>query len=479
MPSITAVTIFIFGLSAFNHGVSNLISPRKALAVKQLQDSALPALNGFSVAIIGIGIYYMLAAYQENRGFFTLTLARFISARIFWLQGPAWRVIATWEAFSAVLTAVALAYEGYYGRPTQTKRGAAYIVWDHILQAYDICNPPQYMINIPSAMKLQDIPVELRQNIFELAVAAPVAPSSPSESQHGRYQRAQRPRGYYWRPRGVWEQATKNRALSLLLVSRQFHTEVQDVATRLSNNYHVDIMFVKNYGLWTTWDFAKRPTSRYIDKVTSTIRIFDPTDDLDDRFKDSLSFRGGCGGPEPAVWAFYDLLIGLIEQGPGHLGRPDNRRFIINEIEVDVIAPTDGAAHTKLECRDDENPGWLYRSRIGPRDERVPEKRLISYMTNQLDYVFSATRHTIEYCLELHEQITESITFKLNGQEWKKIQMDGVLQNCDISRWQYDVDFRDRNRMKMTTWLNWVLERRERMKKGLELDENRPDTQIF
>ncbi|KAF5700047.1 hypothetical protein FMUND_14490 [Fusarium mundagurra] len=115
MPSITAVTIFIFGLSAFNHGVSNLISPRKALAAKQLQDSALPALNGFSVAIIGIGIYYMLAAYQENRGFFALTLARFISARIFWLQGPAWRVIATWEAFSAVLTAIALAYEGYHG----------------------------------------------------------------------------------------------------------------------------------------------------------------------------------------------------------------------------------------------------------------------------------------------------------------------------------------------------------------------------
>lgn len=115
MPSITAVTIFIFGLSAFSHGVSNLISPRTALAAKQLQDSALPALNGFSVAIIGIGIYYMLAAYQENRGFFTLTLARFISARIFWLQGPAWRVIATWEAFSAALTAVALAYEGYMG----------------------------------------------------------------------------------------------------------------------------------------------------------------------------------------------------------------------------------------------------------------------------------------------------------------------------------------------------------------------------
>jgi hypothetical protein len=114
MPSISAITIFIFGLSAFNHGVSNLVSPQKALTAKQLPDSALPALNGFSVAIIGIGIYYMLAAYQDNRAFFTLTLARFISARIFWAQGPAWRVIATWEAVSAGFTAAALLGEAYF-----------------------------------------------------------------------------------------------------------------------------------------------------------------------------------------------------------------------------------------------------------------------------------------------------------------------------------------------------------------------------
>ncbi|KAJ4258116.1 hypothetical protein NW762_008257 [Fusarium torreyae] len=113
MPSITALTIYVFGLSAFNHGVGNLISQRKALAAKQLPESALPALNAFSVAIIGIGIYYMLAAYQENRTFFAMTLARFISASIFWAQGPAWRVIATWEAVSAGLTGAALVWEGY------------------------------------------------------------------------------------------------------------------------------------------------------------------------------------------------------------------------------------------------------------------------------------------------------------------------------------------------------------------------------
>jgi len=116
MPSAAAFTIYLFGASAFHHGVSNLFSPRKALTSKGLPESALPALNGFSVAIIGIGIYYILAAYQENTSFFVMTLARFISARIFWAQGPAWRVIATWEGTSAVMTAMALAWDAWGNR---------------------------------------------------------------------------------------------------------------------------------------------------------------------------------------------------------------------------------------------------------------------------------------------------------------------------------------------------------------------------
>ena len=113
MPSVAAITIYIFGASAFNHGVTNLLSPRKALANKQLPESALPALNGFSVAILGIGIYYMLAAYQENTTFFVMTLARFISARIFWVQGEPWRVIAVFEGVSALLTALALVWDAW------------------------------------------------------------------------------------------------------------------------------------------------------------------------------------------------------------------------------------------------------------------------------------------------------------------------------------------------------------------------------
>ncbi|KAF5700048.1 hypothetical protein FMUND_14491 [Fusarium mundagurra] len=234
-------------------------------------------------------------------------------------------------------------------------------------------------------MQLQDIPLELRQAIFELVLTAPVAPSSPSESQHGRDQLLYclRDMRYGWGPQGVWQQQPTNKSLGLLLVSKQFYAEVQDIFRRLPNNYHVDIMFVKNYGFWPTWDIAKRPTSRYIDKITSTIRIFEPTDDLDDRFKDSN------GGPGAGVMAVYELLVSVIQHGPGYFGLPDNQRFIINEIEVNVVAPTDGAAHTKLSCRENDNPWWLRWSGFEYGKDLEPETRLANFIISPLDGVFS------------------------------------------------------------------------------------------
>ncbi|KAF5623286.1 uncharacterized protein FTJAE_10673 [Fusarium tjaetaba] len=326
-------------------------------------------------------------------------------------------------------------------------------------------------------MKLQDIPLELRQAIFELILTAPVAPSSPSESQHGRDQllHCLRDMQWGWRPYGVWQQTPTNKALSLLLVSKQFYVEIQDIFRRLPNHYHVDIMFVKNYGFWPTWDIAKRPTSRYINKVTATFRIFEPTDDLDDRFKDSLSFRGGDGGPESAAWALYELLVSLIQHGPGYIGLPNNQRFIINEIEVNVMAPTDGAAHTKFSCRDNDNPWWLRFSGIEYGKELVPEERLANYMFNRLNIAFKADRDVRPYSKELYEHILGSITFQLNGKEWKKKRIDEYLDECHPSTWSQG--YRNgwcRRTLRLRQWLRMIRREREKTRKALELNDEQP-----
>ncbi|KAF5649419.1 hypothetical protein F52700_693 [Fusarium sp. NRRL 52700] len=327
-------------------------------------------------------------------------------------------------------------------------------------------------------MQLQDIPLELRQAIFELVLTGSVAPSSPSESQHGRSQLLYclRHMRWGWRPRGVWQMAPMNKSLSLLLVSKQFYTEVQDIFRCLPNSYHVDIMFVKNYGFWPTWDIIKRPTSRYIDKITSTIRIFEPTDDLNDRFKDSLRFQGGDGGPESAAWALYELLVSLIQHGPGYVGLPTNQGFVINKIEVNVVSPTDGAAHTKLACRDNENPWWLRWCGIEYGNEPVPEKRLADYMTHFLDIVFKAESDVRPYGQELYEHILESITFQLNGQEWEKRRIDEYLEKCHPSTWPQD--YRNgwcRKTLRTRQWLRMIRRRREKVRKGLEVNDKQKE----
>lgn len=328
-------------------------------------------------------------------------------------------------------------------------------------------------------MQLQDIPRELRQAIFELVLTAPIPPSGPSESQSGRYQGLHRLQGirYTWGPRGVWQQAATNKALSLLLVSKQFYVDVEDVIRRLPNNYHVDIMFVKNYGLWPTWDIAKRPTSRYIDKVTSTIRIFEPTDDLDDRFKDSLSFALKSTASrrvlQGALWALYELLVSLIQHGPGYVGLPDNQRFVINEIEVDIVG--DGAAYTKLSCRENDNPWWLRVCGVDYGKEPSPEKRLIKYMASHLDDVLKSNAGARSYGQELYEHITKSITFQLNGQEGKKIRIEEYLEECDPSTWSQR--YRNRWRLKTwkaTQWFRLVRRRRQKVRKDLELNDKQP-----
>ncbi|KAH6634384.1 hypothetical protein B0J18DRAFT_17553 [Chaetomium sp. MPI-SDFR-AT-0129] len=113
MPSTAAITIYIFGATAIYQGASILLAPRHALAAKQLPESARPALTSFGVTISGLGIFYTLAAYQENRTFFALTLFRIPAAIIFGAQGPGWRPMAVWEVFATLATAASLAWEGW------------------------------------------------------------------------------------------------------------------------------------------------------------------------------------------------------------------------------------------------------------------------------------------------------------------------------------------------------------------------------
>ncbi|TVY18059.1 hypothetical protein LARI1_G003683 [Lachnellula arida] len=138
MPSLPAYTVYLFGLTAFLAGITNLLYPTGATTSLGLPNSCIPATNGpplplpphphaesfisptstdfqegNSLAAIAMGIYYTLAAWQENRTFFKLTVPmRCLTALVFWGQdggaGGQWRLAGVWEGVGAVVTECAL-----------------------------------------------------------------------------------------------------------------------------------------------------------------------------------------------------------------------------------------------------------------------------------------------------------------------------------------------------------------------------------
>lgn len=112
MPSATALTIALFGLSCLVAGIHTLTSPSTSIDDLSLPLQALPAVYGLGLASTAMGFYYLLAAYQENRAFFVATVPmRLLTTAVFAGLGGSWRVPAVWEGSGALITLVALVWE--------------------------------------------------------------------------------------------------------------------------------------------------------------------------------------------------------------------------------------------------------------------------------------------------------------------------------------------------------------------------------
>ncbi|KAH7129128.1 hypothetical protein EDB81DRAFT_808762 [Dactylonectria macrodidyma] len=336
-------------------------------------------------------------------------------------------------------------------------------------------------------MSFDQVPREVRQRIFELVIRSPAdPPASPSVSQEGRKKLD---------GAGIWQLPPRNPALPLLLLNKQSHDEVKYVQQRVPTDCHVDIMFVKDCGLWTTWSIPVLPRTQYVDSVSATFRIFEPTDDLDDRFRQSLCFHGGCGGPPMATWSFHRLMTGLITDGPGYL-RPDvasqlegqslNPRYVIKELTINILAPTDNAAHTSVVQSEQAYKEELSRGHGGRStrwylhdDPITPEERIAGYMTGELDHLLDQSFYTIRYGMILWEGFMKDIVFLINGAEYNRIVVGELLKNHEPIYWGAASELVVFRKEKYALWRTWLDERRRGMREGLELDDNRPIDDIM
>ncbi|KAI1075607.1 hypothetical protein F5B20DRAFT_594974 [Whalleya microplaca] len=110
MPTPAALTIYAFGLTALGAGVSGLLDPAALASSLGLPGATCaPLANASALAATAMGIYYSLAAYQENTAFFVASVPmRLLTTFVFWRQG--WGAAALWEGGGAVVTAGALVW---------------------------------------------------------------------------------------------------------------------------------------------------------------------------------------------------------------------------------------------------------------------------------------------------------------------------------------------------------------------------------
>jgi hypothetical protein len=68
-----------------------------------------------------MGLYYLLAAYQENRIFFIATVpTRLLTTMVFATLGGPWKLLAVWEGIGAVVTLAAVLREIVRGKVEKT-----------------------------------------------------------------------------------------------------------------------------------------------------------------------------------------------------------------------------------------------------------------------------------------------------------------------------------------------------------------------
>lgn len=338
-------------------------------------------------------------------------------------------------------------------------------------------------------MAFLELPTELRQRILDLTICSRVAPpESPSASQRDR----RNPRYGFWYNYCIWQLPPKNLALPLMLVSRQFYADVQKVLQLFGTNYHVDIMFVKDHGFWTAWSIPALPRTQYIDSVHATFRIFEPTQDLDEKFKNSLFLSVFDEGLSGGILSFHLLLSALLQSGPGFLGpspHPYNpcSPYAIKRIVIDIESSMDDFEHSSLSASNEEfetNPLW-HRARVLNGllyDVKIaPETRLVEHMLWGFKMLWDLNSESLEYGAIVLEGVHETIDFMVDGELHTRFD---VAERVKTMQMPVTVETGHpastlRREEVYRKWRKWLDERRKLMDQGLEFDPKRPVQIIY
>ncbi|KAM0226933.1 hypothetical protein ACHAPO_011962 [Fusarium lateritium] len=225
--------------------------------------------------------------------------------------------------------------------------------------------------------------------------------------------------------------------------------------------YHLDVMVVKDYGLWTTWYLPKLPEFTCIDEVTVTFRIFQSNDNLQKYFKNYLEYASRW---THAMRDIHNLFARLIGIGPGFFLKRDLRKFVIKKMDVNVLSATDAVTHTGLWRREGKTPKVMYR-KFGPEGS-VPQRtdeQLAESIVLLFKHISRPTSKLYHPMALYHRNLEEDIVLRLNGVESQRLDFERIIKDMEYHGSTADQMMR----------LKETQEKREEMKQRFERQRQR------
>ncbi|KAL0938325.1 uncharacterized protein CTRU02_204935 [Colletotrichum truncatum] len=343
------------------------------------------------------------------------------------------------------------------------------------------------------AIGLLSIPREIRDLILDQVIFLPDRdpPQNPSTSQN-RKRREYKGKGFS-DGHDIWVERPQNPAppagspnTAILLVNQQLHDEAKALIASKGTHCRLDVMYVKECGLWPTWLAVPR-TTRHADSVHVQFRIFDPPADVHPDWKNEEQFRGGDGGPPFIVWNFYAMLSGYLRYGPTAFSSvvADSSDFTIRKLIIDVIAPPmnekhdrlvpgstrraldlfEGFTHMVMDAESREKRGITWPRPPEGKEYLIPAEKLAFFMCSQIGGLLSMYRDWADYGAALYEGIG-SIQIRVNGELRRDFDMDEMLARLPIQPiTAWDEKERKRRQKSFDEWKAQATTVRQRWKK--------------
>ncbi|OHE98406.1 hypothetical protein CORC01_06197 [Colletotrichum orchidophilum] len=310
------------------------------------------------------------------------------------------------------------------------------------------------------AIGLLSIPREIRDLILDEIIFLPdrQPPLNPSVSQD-RKRREYKGKGFFdghdiWVEKDVRSPPSGSPNTNLFLVNRQLHAEAKALLATRGTHCRLDVMYVKECGLWPTWLAVPRAT-RHADSVRVQFRIFDPPSDVNPDWKNEEQFRGGSGGPPFIVWNFYAMLSGYLQYGPTAFGSvvADPAKFTIQNLVLDVLPPPPGQKHDRLvsggaprppahdmferfttmvmDPEKRESRGITWPCPPQGKENLIPAEKLAFFMCCQIGGLLSMYRDWADFGATLYEGIG-TIQIRVNGELRRHFDLDEMLARLPI-----------------------------------------------